>query len=161
MFVWTARIPKKRILLLAAAALAAAALLLFLFWGMKSSGEKISRLETNEDRTAYLQSLGWEVSPEPVETLQLLLPDPLPQEYRTYNELQKKSGFDLSACCGKELSRYTYLVTNYPGRPQGVQLNLYLCGGVAVAGDVVASGEKGFRAGLAFPGDKEKDVLQS
>ncbi|MFR6041643.1 MAG: DUF4830 domain-containing protein [Dysosmobacter welbionis] len=41
--------------------------------------------------------------------------------YLTYNELQDSQGFDLSACCGKYVARYTYTVTNYPGRPEGVR----------------------------------------
>ena len=31
--------------------------------------------ETNEERVAFLQSFGWEVEPEPLETLQFLLPE--------------------------------------------------------------------------------------
>ena len=54
-------------------------------------------------------------------------------------------------CRGKQLTRYTYPVTNYPDRPEGVQVNLYVCEGLPSAGDVIASGAGGFQAGLAFP----------
>ena len=64
---------------------------------------------------------------EPVTTLQFLLPSRLKGDYVAYNELQKQQGFDLEACCGKQVTRYTYAVSNYPGRPDGVQLNLYVC----------------------------------
>ena len=110
-------------------------------------------LQKNTDRIAYLQSLGWEVAPEPLETLQLRLPETLPENYAAYNQLQLEQGFDLTACCGKALTRYTYAVSNYPGRPEGVQLNLYVCQDLPVAGDVIAPGADGFRHGLFRPAE--------
>lgn len=106
------------------------------------------RLTCNEERVAYLQSLGWEVEPEPIETLQFLLPAKLEEPYRTYNELQLSQGFDLAKCCGKQVSRCTYTVTNYPGQVTGVQANLYICEDVPVAGDVCSSGARGFQEPL-------------
>ena len=69
----------------------------------------------------------------------------------TYNELLAEEGFDLSACCGKQVSRYTYTVTNYPGRAEGVQVNLYVCEEMPVAGDILCAGADGFQDTLAFP----------
>jgi hypothetical protein len=109
------------------------------------------QLTDNDQRVAYLQSLGWAVQPEPVETLQLLLPETLEEPYSTYNELQLTQGFDLSAQCGKQVTRYTYTVTNYPDRPEGVQLNLYLCEDRPVAGDVCCPGADGFQTTLTYP----------
>lgn len=156
MFVLTARFSKRNLLFLLLILIAVGALALFLLLG-RSGGKKETdepQLSTNEDRISYLESYGWKVTPEPVETFQLLLPDKLPEPYLAYNELQKKQGFDLTACCGKQVSRYTYAVTNYPGHPDGVQLNLYLCGDKPAAGDIVVTGTDGFQAGLAFPDSK-------
>ena len=61
-------------------------------------------------------------------------------------------GFDLSTCCGKQLTRFTFTVTNYPDRPNGVQANLYLCEEQLVAGDILCSGENGFQVALTYPG---------
>ena len=72
-------------------------------------------------------------------------------DYITYNDLQKSQGFDLETCCGKQVTRYTYTVTNYPQRPDGVQLNLYICEDLPVAGDVVCTGTDGFQDTLVFP----------
>ena len=105
----------------------------------------------NEGRVTYLEKLGWQVEPEPLETLQFLLPETLEEPYLTYNGLQKSQGFDLSACCGKQVTRYTYTVTNYPGRSQGVQANLYICEDRPAAGDIFCAGADGFQEGLAFP----------
>ena len=73
------------------------------------------------------------------------------QIQKFYNDLQKSQGFDLETCCGKQVTRYTYTVTNYPQRPDGVQLNLYICEDLPVAGDVVCTGTDGFQDTLVFP----------
>ena len=107
---------------------------------------------TNEERLRYLASLGWEVETEPKETLHLQLPAELSgTEYEDYNSLQLSQGFDLGPCAGKTLARYTYEVKNYPGRSDPVQVNLYCCDGIVVAGDVMALGENGFQTTLVFP----------
>ena len=151
MLIWTARLSRKKAAL---AVIAAGALViaLLLFLG-RSPGEEAAapQLLTNEDRVAYLQSMGWEIGPEPLETLQFLLPGELTEPYLTYNELQNAQGFDLARCCGKQVSRYTYAVSNYPGRPDGVQVNLYVCGGEPVAGDVCCPGADGFQVSLVYP----------
>lgn len=153
MFIWTARLRRRKTMiaavLLAALAVIAAVLAGFLH---KSAEDCAGRLDTEEARVEYLQKLGWEVDPEPVTTLQLQLPDPLTAEYADYNELQKEQGFDLSPLAGQAVTRYTYAVRNYPGHPDGVQVNLYLCQGIPAAGDVIVTGADGFQAGLSFPG---------
>jgi hypothetical protein len=108
----------------------------------------LPQLTDNDQRVAYLQSLGWEVAEEPVETLQFLLPETLEEPYLTYNELQLPQGFDLTACRGKQVSRYTYTVTNYPDRSEGVQANLYVCESQPVAGDLLCVGANGFQEPL-------------
>lgn len=112
-----------------------------------------SLLPANQDRIDYIRALGWEVAEEPVEILQFLLPASLSGDYIAYNALQKAQGMDLEPCCGKQVTRYTYSILNYPGRPEGVQLNLYLCEDAVVAGDVLCAGSNGFQGPLAFPAE--------
>ena len=152
MLIFTTRLSKKKaaFAVIVAGVILAAIILLVGHFQDQRAGD-LPQLTDNTQRITYLQSLGWEVESEPVETLQFLLPDPLEEPYLTYNELQKEQGFDLTACCGRQVSRYTYAVTNYPGRPSGVQLNLYICEGVPVAGDVCCPGADGFQHTLAFP----------
>ena len=155
MVIWTARFSKKAKALLLVVILGLAALAVYLLAGTGGAdpAPEVS-LTGNEDRVAYLESLGWTVEPEPVETLQFLLPEQLEEPYLTYNELQAEQGFDLSRCCGKQVSRYTYTVTNYPGRAEGVQANLYVCEGAAVAGDILCAGADGFQDTLVFPAEQ-------
>ena len=151
MMIWTTRLTRKKAVLavLGLGILMALAILLVSAHDARDTPEYT--LNTNADRVEYLQSLGWDVEPEPLETLQLLLPKTLEEPYLHYNELQLAQGFDLSACCGKQVERCTYAVRNYPGRANGVQLNLYVCCGKPVAGDVSCAGKDGFQQSLVYP----------
>ena len=104
----------------------------------------------NEGRVAYLEKLGWQVEPEPVETLQIKLPADL-KGYEDYLALQTEQGLPFADCGGKVVCRYTYRVTNYPGGRRDAQVNLLQCDGAVVAGDVVLRGEDGGVFGLEFP----------
>lgn len=152
MLIWTARFSKKKAVCTVIIAGLIMALLIVLTGRIPDSEPTPQpELTTNEERIGYLNSLGWQVAAEPVETLQFLLQAQLEGTYLAYNELQLTQGFDLTPYCGKQLSRYTYTVTNYPDRPEGVQLNLYLCENIPVAGDIFCPGEEGFQETLAFP----------
>ena len=153
MMIQAIRLTRKKAALaviLAGAVLAALILLLGQHGGNVGASEQPC-LSSNGERVAYLRELGWEIDPEPLTTLQFLLPPKLSGDYITYNDLQKSQGFDLETCCGKQVTRYTYTVTNYPQRPDGVQLNLYICEDLPVAGDVVCTGTDGFQDTLGFP----------
>lgn len=106
---------------------------------------------TNEERVAYLEALGWQVEPQPIETLDLQLPEKLEGEWDDYAKLQKGQGLPFSEFAGQAVKRYTYTVTNYPEIPQGVQANLYLWGDQIIGGDVIFTGQGGFQTDLAFP----------
>lgn len=151
MFIITAKCSKRRVVKI----LLIFALLLSLFLALRacrhSSPPPIIAAGTNEERIAYLASLGWEVNDQPIETLSVTLGETLEEPYLSYNTLQLEQGFDLTRQCGKTLSRYTYVVTNHPACPQSCQLDLYVCEGVVAAGDIVCTGENGFMAGLTFP----------
>ena len=152
MLIWTTRFSRKKAVL-TVIAMGIVMAVLILLTGRTESGSTSARpeLTDNSQRVEYLRSLGWEVDTEPVETLQFLLPEKLEEPYLSYNELQLSQGFDLTACLGKQVERYTYTVTNYPERPEGVQANLYICEDYPVAGDICCPGAGGFQASLAFP----------
>ena len=149
MFIYTAKLPRRSPL---AAALLAAALLALLSRcaGGREAPPSLAAPD-NDARLAYLASLGWEARAQPLEELELTLPSELEEPYLSYNAVQLRQGFDLAPYCGRTLLRCTYALTNYPGREQGVQADLYVCDGVIVAGDVVCVGENGFLTTLERP----------
>ena len=106
----------------------------------------------NADRLACLTELGWEVDPAPLKALVLQLPGELQEAFGDYLQLQEQQGFSFQDCAGKTVSRYTYAVRNYPGYDGPVQIDLWVCGGSLVGGDVTAPGQDGFVAALTFPG---------
>ena len=149
MMIWTAKFSRKKAVgAVVLMGVVMAALIILTGRAPEEPEAPLPKLSTNEERVAYLQSLGWEVEPEPIETLQFLRPAELEEPYRSYNELQLSQGFDLTRCCGKQVARYTYAVTNHPGQSEGVQANLYVCEEHPAAGDVCASGAKGFQGPL-------------
>ena len=93
----------------------------------------------------------WTVDSTPVETLDLQLPRQLDGDWAAYARLQEEQGLPFLPCAGKQVRRYTYRVSNYPGREKDVQANLYVCDDQVVGGDIMGLGENGFQAGLAFP----------
>ena len=154
MFVLTTRLRKKRAILVGALAiLLIAGGLLWRGLSREAEAPEETVLRDNEDRIAYLKELGWEVDEEPVESMELELPEELTGSYAAYNELQLAQGFDLRDYLGQGVSGWTYQVRNYPDRPEDVQLNLYLCEDRPIAGDISAGGEGGFQGTLRYPGE--------
>ena len=157
MFVLTTCLRKKRAILVGTLlVLLVAGGLLWRGLSGRSAPAGSTALKDNDARLAYLAELGWEVDAEPIETMDLQLPEELSGSYAAYNELQLAQGFDLRSCLGKTVTRYTYQVRNYPERPEDVQLNLYLLEDCPVAGDIIAGGEGGFQATLRYPGSDAK-----
>lgn len=108
-------------------------------------------LPDEESRIAYLTELGWQVSPQPVETLDLQLPAEWGETWREYGDLQAQQNFPFTDYAGQPVRRYTYAVANYPFVDKGVQANLYLCGDVLIGGDIIATGQGGFQTVLTYP----------
>lgn len=162
MFIVTARLPKKRLLAAGAAALCCCAAVLagvFCAHGLNavsassSVSAEVKGLKSNEDRVAYLESLGWEVEAEPIAVEELLIPETFDESYDDYLALQSSQGFDLSAYCGKRVKRYTFAITNYPGGETGVQVALLIYKNRLIGGEVLSAVPDGFIHGLAMPGD--------
>ena len=151
MMIWTTRFTRKKAVLSVLMLGAVLAFAITLAANRDAAPAEPPVLKNNEARVEYLHSLGWEVQPEPLETLQFQMPETLEEPYLSYQELQEAQGFDFTRSCGKQVSRYTYAVTNYPGRSEGVQANLYTCEGHPVGGDIFCAGADGFQDTLVYP----------
>lgn len=155
-FIVTARLRKGPILAVAAAAAAVCGLLL-LSSGLvareaaATGGAASDQVKTNEDRVAYLERCGWQVSPEPTAVEELLIPETFDESYTQYLELQASQGFDLTEYRGKRVKRYTYAVTNYPTGETGIQAGLLVYKNTVIGGDVLSPQLGGFIHGLAMP----------
>lgn len=156
MIIVAARVPKKRLLAggiaaLCCCAVVAAALVLTLGGRAVTASAEVKNIRTNDDRLAYLSGLGWQVSPQPIATEELLIPQELDDSYTAYLKLQTDQGFDLSRYCGKRVKRYTYQLTNYPVQDEPVQIALLLYKNRVVGGQI-QSASGSFLHGLTMPG---------
>lgn len=149
MFMYTVRATTLRFALVLV--LSVSVFLLVLFFGGGESvyamadGEVIhySGIRTLEEREKFLSQFGIEIKKESEQTENITVSQSLDRVLLSYNELQKKQGLDLSKYTGKRLVRYTYEVTNSP-KEGTVYVNVFVCRGRVVAGDVSGDGEQPF-----------------
>ena len=157
MFILTARVRKGPILAVAAAAAVVCGVLLTAA-GLGGRDTAVSGVvsptgvKSNEDRIAYLESYGWQVSQEPSAVEELLIPESFDDSYTQYLELQSSQGFDLTEYCGKRVKRYTYEISNYPTGETGIQAGLLTHKNPVLGGDVPPPQRGGSIHGLPMPG---------
>lgn len=111
----------------------------------------VVNLASNEDREAYLTSLGWEYDVNCTEK-QIRIPAEFNDTYTRYNEIQIKQGYDLSEYKGREVTVYTYNIKNFSGYENRdcVFANLLVCDNKLIGGDICStSASDGFMQGLA------------
>lgn len=110
------------------------------------------KIKTNDDRRAFLAQFGWEASADPEESAEISIPADFDKVFSAYNEVQKKQGLDLSKYKKKDMMRYTYVVTNYPGYSGKVYANLLIYKNRVVGGDICSADRSGFMHGFGGPG---------
>ena len=156
MMVMTAKVNLKKILIYLAAA---AALILLLVMLMGGGGEAAptaaAAVTSNDDRVTFLESFGWDVAASPVETGQVRIPLDSTEVFSRYNALQKSQGYDLSAFAGKNVMRYVYQVSNYPGATEPVYATLLIYKDQVIGGDVTNTAATGHIQGFTMPDTTE------
>lgn len=96
-------------------------------------------VSSNEKRVFYLKKLGWQVSDNPSEIVEITIPQKFNAVYDNYNAIQKAQGYDLSKYRGARAKRFTYAVSNYPDEKVGVCANLLVYNGGLSAATFQAS----------------------
>lgn len=146
MFVKTVKIKSLLKILLILMAIAGVLLLAVTFVNRLTDRNKII-LEDIPAQIAFLESLGWETSVEPVDIREVIIPEEWNSVFEEYNDLQKQQGFDLNKYRGKQATIYTYQILNYDGA-ENVVANLMVFDGRLIAGDVCSAELGGFMQGL-------------
>lgn len=146
MFVKTVKIKSLLKILLILMAIAGVLLLAVTFVNRLTDRNKII-LEDIPSQVAFLESLGWETSVEPVDIREVIIPEEWNSVFEEYNDLQKQQGFDLDKYRGKQATIYTYQILNYDGA-ENVVANLMVFDGKLIAGDVCSAELGGFMQGL-------------
>ncbi len=109
------------------------------------------RASTAAERLAFFSQFGWEVSEDPVEIAEVMIPAEFDRAYEQYNDMQKDQGFDLSNYAGMRVKRWTYEVKNYPGyetESEKIQANLLVYDGLVIGGDICSLELNGFMKGF-------------
>lgn len=155
MMVMTAKVNLKKILIYLAAAAALILLIVMLASGGDAAPTAASGVVSNDDRVTFLESFGWDVAASPVETGQVRIPMDTTEVFSRYNALQKSQGYDLTAFAGKNVMRYVYQVSNYPGATEPVYATLLVYKDQVIGGDVTDTAAKGQIQGFTMPGGTE------
>ncbi len=93
----------------------------------------------------FLEQYGWETARELCEKEEVKIPQEFDEVYKRYNELQIKSGYDLTEYAGKTVTRYTFLIKNYPlDVGERVYGNVLCVDGYAIGGDIMTRSMTGF-----------------
>lgn len=152
MFIFTAKFDKKKaVAIVLAIAVIVCAIVLFAGHRDRSTdGDAAAPItvKSESDIADYLKSLGWDISAEPIEIQQIVIPRAFTEVYEEYNELQKTQGYDLSNYQGLEATRYTYEVLNYPGEEGRVVADIIVADEEIIAGDIQSVELGGFMVAL-------------
>lgn len=114
-----------------------------------SEGLHYSEIYDNNDRINFISQFGWTVNETPLEEISVTIPDEFDTVYVGYNEMQKDQGLNLAKYKGKDVTRYTYNVTNYKDYEGEVYVNLLVYRGKVVGGDVCSADSSGFVHGFS------------
>ena len=152
MFGFTAKITKKRIV----CAVIIIMLPLQIFAAVKISNAKSATKEiyhkNEKERIAYLTEFGWQIDENSETEKASAIPAEFDDVYKSYNELQKSQGFDLTDYAGKSVTIYNYKVLNYPENSEYVYATLIIYDGKLIGGDIHSTALDGFMHGFDLSG---------
>ncbi|MBO6010592.1 MAG: DUF4830 domain-containing protein [Oscillospiraceae bacterium] len=148
MFVYTAKLSRRKIVAAAVAAAAViGAVILAIALGSGSRAVSAPDMSKNADRVAWLRSLGLEVEEEPLESRTVVIPRNFGGVYADYIALQREQGFPLEDYGGMEAVRYTYRVTNRDDDRE-IVADVVVYGQTVIAGDLQCPALDGFMQAL-------------
>lgn len=106
------------------------------------------KVKTAEDAAAFLSQFGWKVNEAPIEVKTVTIPAEFDKIFSAYNELQKSQGLNLSKYKNKDVTRYTFAITNYPDYEGTVYANVLVYRNRVIAGDICSADVSGFVHGF-------------
>lgn len=107
-----------------------------------------TKLKTNEQRVALLESYGWKVEPESRGEREVQIPKTFDETYQNYNAIQIAQGLDLIPYQGKRATLYTYELLEHPSGEDGVIANLLIRRNRLIAADISSAEADGFVHGI-------------
>ena len=117
------------------------------------------KAENQTERKNFFAHFGWEISEEPVEVKEVVIPEEFDETYTSYNELQKSQGFNLEKYKNTRVKSWSYEILNYPGYENSdglIRGTLLTCDGNVIGGDICNIELGGFMHGFC----KEENVTE-
>ena len=114
----------------------------------ETANVNFSKIKTNDDRIDFLEQFGWTVNENPIDEKTVAIPKEFDKIMLSYNEFQRQMGLDLAKYKGKEVTRYTYEITNYPEYEGRVYANMLVYRNKVIGGDVCSADAQGFLQGF-------------
>ena len=109
---------------------------------------RYDKVKSESDVIDFLSQFGWEVDSTPVEVKKVTIPTEFDKVFAAYNELQREQGLNLSKFKNKEVTRYTFKVTNYQGYEGTVWANVLVYRNRVIGGDICSADVTGFVRGF-------------
>ncbi len=100
---------------------------------------KYDKIRTEQDVANFLAQFGWQVEGKAIEVKTVIVPEEFDKIYAGYNQIQLAQGLDLGRYKGKEVTRYTFKVTNYEGHEGTVYANVLVWRKKVIGGDVCSA----------------------
>ncbi len=111
------------------------------------------KIKTKDDVVSFLSQFGWQVNADPVEVKTVTIPSEFDKVFAAYNELQKGQGLNLLKFKNKDVTRYTFAVTNYAGYSGTVYANVLVYRNKVIGGDICSADLSGFIHGFEGLGE--------
>lgn len=114
-------------------------------------GGIVMKADTAEERVAFFSQFGWEISADPIEVKEVVIPTEFDETYLEYNEIQKNQGFDLEIYKGVRVKSWCYEIKNYPEYENSDGLihgNILVYNGIVIGGDISSVELDGFMHGF-------------
>ncbi len=106
------------------------------------------KVKTAEDVVEFLSQFGWTVETTPKEVKTVTVPAEFDKVFSAYNEMQKEQGLNLAKFKNKDVTRYTFSVTNYPEYTGTVYANVLVYRNRVIGGDICSADVSGFVHGF-------------
>lgn len=105
----------------------------------------------------YMQSIDWEISNEPIETEEVIIPREFDNVYTQYNEIQKRAGFNLEDYTNSKCTRYTYSLKYFD--KNNLRANILVLNDKIIGGDICTIDLNGFMIPLKDRSSIQKDIV--
>ena len=106
------------------------------------------KINSANDVRDFLMQFGWETDDEPLESVNVTVPQKFDRVISEYNQIQRMQGLNLEKYKGKEVLRFTFKIKNYTNSDEEVYANVIVYKKKVIGGDLCSADVNGFIHGF-------------